>query len=322
MYFARIFLYFLLFFFKNYTYCADNINNSSELRNVSKSKKIGSPVVNALSRFFGFFYNFDISIRVSRIKSIYPFFWDKDGSLTLRFSFVRLFKKNAVLRHNLIFELNFLRACDLGGRGFDFLVRKFGSNILLDSENDNESSKKFAHGSYFFSILNKTAIFFSIGFEGDGIYHKIFKTDFTKCGFGFRFPIWCGGPFTLVKDLELSYNKTDYVKESGCKKWKNLGSKKPLEGFVYNILFYFKPFIYEFDNGFRIDITWETCINDYRYVFYKVKKTKNVDRNVSVYNIYSKYNNSSCFRRFLIVLENLFVLKTRIEIGLNLSKFI
>lgn len=305
----------------NINFSEDN-NINQHTNDVSNTEKTGKHIVNGLAKFFGLFYNFDISIRATRLQCFYPFYFGKDGSITLRFSFFRIFKNNRLLRNNFIFELNFLKTRDLGGRGLDFLVRKFGDNILLTNWNENNKSKMFASGSYFFSMLDKTAIFFSIGLEGSGLYNKIFKTNFVKSGFGIRFPLWCSGPFTLVKNLNLDYNNENYDKEKGCIKWKNLGSKKPLEGFLFNIIFYFKPFIYEFDNGFRIDITWETSINDYRYAFYKIKKNNNTEKNIQVYNIADKVKNVNCFRGFLIVLENIIILKTKCEIGINLSKFI
>ena len=293
----------------------NNYNKNLEYETTTSNK-----VVKKISRFFDVFYSFDISTRIFRLSSIYPFHCELDGSTTFRISFFQIFKNNKVLKHNFVFEFNFLKAKDLGGRGFDFIERKLGSNILLSKWDEDDKSKKICTGSYFFSLLNKIAIFFSIGLEGNGIYNKLFKTTITKSGFGIRIPIWCDGPFTLVKNLNLEANNTQPIlKEKGCDKWKKLGEKKPVAGFLGNITFYFKPFIYEFDNGFRIDITWETCVNDFRYTFYKIKKSKD-NNGLPVYNIANKSKSVNCFRSFLIFLENIFVLRTKLEIGFNIAK--
>ena len=232
----------------------NNYNKNLEYETTTSNK-----VVKKISRFFDIFYSFDISTRILRLSSIYPFHCELDGSTTFRISFFQIFKNNKVLKHNFVFEFNFLKAKDLGGRGFDFIERKLGSNILLSKWDEDDKSKKICTGSYFFSLLNKMAIFFSIGLEGNGIYNKLFKTTITKSG------------------------------------------------------------IYEFDNGFRIDITWETCVNDFRYTFYKIKKSKD-DNGLPVYNIANKSKSVNCFRSFLIFLENIFILRTKLEIGFNIAK--
>ena len=320
--YSSLFITFLLF-----THSIKNINpiDSSNIEYNNKldydELKSSNKVVRNISKFFDFFYSFDISTRVSRVSSIYPFFWELDGSTTLRISFFKIFKKSKYLKHNFVFEVNFLKAKDLGGRGFDFLERKLGSNIKLNNWDEENKSKNFANGSYFFSILKKTAIFFSLGIEGNGFYNKLFKTEVFRSGFGIRIPLWCGGPFTLVKNLNLDYtNLKTITKEYKCQKWKNLNEKKPISGFLGNITLYIKPFIYEFDNGFRIDITWETCVNDYRYATYKIKKSKNKDGNISIFNIAKRSTKVNCFKKFLIVIENIFILKTKLEIGFNLAK--
>ena len=296
----------------------DTYNKNLEYETTASSNK----VVKKISRFFDKFYSLDISTRVFRVSSIYPFHCELDGSTTIRISFFQIFKQSKVFKHNFVFELNFLKAKDLGGRGFDFLERKLGNNIILDNWNENNNSKKITNGSYFFSLLNKTAIFFSIGFEGNGIYNKLFNSKITKSGFGIRIPLWCDGLFGLVKNLNLDSTKNFKItKESGCNKWKKLCSKKPGWGFFGNITLYFKPFIYEFDNGFRIDLTWETCVNDYRYTFYKIKKSKN-ENNIAIYNIANKSKSVNCFRSFLIFIENLFILRTKLEVGFNIAKLI
>ena len=278
-------------------------------------------LTNNISKIFSYFNNIDISTRITRIASYNPFFWELDGSTTFRVSFFKLFKGNKLLEHNFIFELNFNKIRDLGGRGFDFLERRLGKNIILDDKDDDDENKRFANGSYFFGLLNKTIIMFSVGVEGRGFYNKLFGTRFIRSGFGVRFPIWSSGIFGLVNNLKIDKDKSE-PKDKGCKKWSNLGDKSPLQGIFYNITLYAKPFIYEFDNGFRVDITWENSINDYRYMFYEIKKGKNIDKDVSIFNIYNSKKDRNCFFRTVSFFRNIVFLKLKLEIGFNLTKLI
>lgn len=314
----------LSFLFCNNLLCENNYENlfREENENVKSSTYFCRSITRHLEKFFSLFNNFDISTRVSRISNYHPFYWELDGSTTFRISFLKIFKNKKILNHNLIFELNLSKVKDLGGRGYDFLERRLGKNIILENKDEDNKDKKFANGAYFFSLLNKTVLFFSVGLEGKGIYNTLFNTDFVKSGFGIRFPIWCSGIFGLVNNLECNADGYKNKKDKGCKKWTNLGQKKPLQGILYNITLYIKPFIYEFDNGFRIDLTWENSINDYRYVFYEIKKGHNDEENISYFNIYNTKKDKNCFFRTIKFFKNTFFLKLKLEIGFNITKLI
>ena len=311
--------------FYNYS-LEENIINKDLIReeneNIKSSTYFCRKITRHFEKFFSLFNNFDISTRISRISNYHPFYWELDGSTTLRISFFKILKNIKPLEHNFIFEINFSKVKDLGGRGYDFLERRLGKNITLKDKNEENKNKKFANGSYFFSLLNKTVVFFSVGLEGKGFYNTLFNTDFIKSGIGLRFPIWCNGIFGLVNNLNCDENGNNNNKDKGCKKWTNLGQKQPLQGILYNITLYLKPFIYEFDNGFRIDLTWENNINDYRYVFYEIKKGKNTDANVNIFNIYNTKKDNNCFFNTLKFFKNIFFLKLKLEIGFNITKLI
>jgi len=311
----------------SYNYSIEEYNINKKLirednENIKSSTYFCRGVTKHLEKFFSLFNNFDISTRVSRISNYHPFYWNMDGSTTLRISFFKILKNIDYLEHNFIFEINFSKVRDLGGRGFDFLERRLGKNIILENKNEDNKDKKFANGSYFFSLLNKTVVFFSVGLEGKGFYNILFNTNFLKSGFGLRFPIWCSGIFGLVNNLNCDENGYQNKKDKGCKKWTNLGQKKPLQGIFYNITLYIKPFIYEFDNGFRIDLTWESSINDYRYVFYEIKKGINTEANMNIYNIYNTKKDKNCFLRTIKFFKNMLFLKLKLEIGFNIKKLI
>ena len=314
----------LSFLFCNKLLCENNYENlfREENENVKSSTYFCRSITRHLEKFFSLFNNFDISTRVSRISNYHPFYWELDGSTTFRISFLKIFKNKKILNHNLIFELNLSKVKDLGGRGYDFLERRLGKNIILENKDEDNKDKKFANGAYFFSLLNKTVLFFSVGLEGKGIYNTLFNTEFVKSGFGIRFPIWCSGIFGLVNNLECNADGYKNKKDKGCKKWTNLGQKKPLQGILYNITLYIKPFIYEFDNGFRIDLTWENSINDYRYVFYEIKKGHDNEENISYFNIYNTKKDKNCFLRTIKFFKNILFLKLKLEIGFNIAKLI
>ena len=310
---------------KDYSVEQDNININlvrEEEEDIKSSTYFCRKVTRGFEKFFSLFNNFDISTRISRISNYHPFYWELDGSTTFRISFFKILKTIKPLEHNFIFEINFLKVRDLGGRGFDFLERRLGQNIILNNKDEDNKDKKFANGGYLFSLLNKTVVFFSVGLEGKGLYNFLFNTNFIKSGLGIRFPIWCSGIFGLVNNLECNENGIKNKKDKGCKKWTNLGQKKPLQGILYNIQFYIKPFIYEFDNGFRIDLTWENCINDYRYVFYEIKKGFNDGEKIAIYNIYNTKKDKNCFLRTIKFFKNTFFLKLKLEIGFNITKLI
>ena len=79
----------------------DTYNKNLEYETTTSNK-----VVKKISRFFDVFYSFDISTRIFRLSSIYPFHCELDGSTTFRISFFQIFKNNKVLKHNFVFEFN------------------------------------------------------------------------------------------------------------------------------------------------------------------------------------------------------------------------
>ena len=311
--------------FNNYSIEQDDFNYNltrEDEENIKSSTYFCRKITRGFEKFFSLFNNFDISTRITRISNYSPFYIELDGSTTFRVSFFKILKTIKPLEHNMVFEINFFKVRDLGGRGLDFLERRLGNNIILNNKNEDNKNKKFANGAYFFSLLNKTVLFFSVGFEGKGLYNTLFNTNFIKSGFGIRFPIWCSGIFGLVNDLECNEEGNKYPKDKGCKKWTNLNKKHPLQGILYNIQLYVKPFIYEFDNGFRIDLTWENSINDFRYVFYEIKKGYNNEEKIAIYNIYNTKNDKNCCLRTLKFFKNIFFLKLKLEIGFNITKLI
>ena len=297
-------------------------NYSKDNENTKTSTYFCTSLTKNVIKFFSYFNNFDISTRISRVSSLKPFYWELDGATTFRISFFKIFKHHRFLENNFIFEINFNKIRDLGGRGFDFLERRLGKNIILNDKDEKNDDKQFASGAYFFGLLNKNIMFFSVGVESNLIYKNIFNTNFIKSGFGLRFPIWSSGIFGLVNNLNVNKTGAQNDKDKGCKKWSNLSEKQPLQGILYNIIFYVKPLIYEFDNGFRIDITWENCINDYRYMFYEIHKSKNSKNNISVFNIYNTKKDRNCFFRTISYFKNIILLKFKLEIGFNITKLI
>ena len=71
-----------------------DVNNYN--KNLKYETKTSNNVVKKISRFFDIFYSFDISTRILRLSSIYPFHCELDGSTTFRISFFQIFKNNKV----------------------------------------------------------------------------------------------------------------------------------------------------------------------------------------------------------------------------------
>ena len=88
-----IFLFLISLFCCFLTKCEEQ-NNIDKEENVKSTTYFCRPLVDCIEKVFSCFNTFDISIRATRISNIYPFFWEKDGALTVRLSFFKIFKNN------------------------------------------------------------------------------------------------------------------------------------------------------------------------------------------------------------------------------------